>query len=75
MDSFIPLLPENFLVTYSDVVPGLRRFDTAGQLSVTAKQVGMTLWCSPLNMQRGILYIEPYMFIVRHGCIRVAMAA
>ena len=25
-----PLLPENFLVTYDDVVPGLRRFDEAG---------------------------------------------
>lgn len=25
-----PLLPENFLVTYGDVVPGLRRFDEAG---------------------------------------------
>lgn len=42
MDSFIPLLPENFLTSYSDVVPGLRRFDTAGQLSVSPKQVEST---------------------------------
>lgn len=39
MDPFIPLLPEDFLVTYSDVIPGLRRFDTSGQLSVSTKQV------------------------------------
>ncbi len=43
MDAFIPLLPQNFLVSYSDVVPGLRRFDTAGQLSVTSKQVISTM--------------------------------
>jgi nephrocystin-4 len=43
MDAYIPLLPQDFLVTYSDVVPGLRRFDTAGQLSITAKTVISTL--------------------------------
>lgn len=47
MDAFIPLLPEDFLVSYGDVVPGLRRFDTAGQLSVSAKQVISTL-ASPM---------------------------
>lgn len=47
MDAFIPLLPENFLVTYSDVIPGLRRFDTHGQLSVTTKTVISTL-ASPM---------------------------
>lgn len=39
MEPFIPLLPEDFLVSYGDVVPGLRRFDTAGQLSISTKQV------------------------------------
>ena len=47
MDPYIPLLPENFMVTYSDVVPGLRRFDTAGQLSITAKTVISTM-ASPM---------------------------
>jgi hypothetical protein len=47
MDAYIPLVPENFLVTYSDVVPGLRRFDTAGQLSITTKTVISTL-ASPM---------------------------
>jgi nephrocystin-4 len=47
MDAYIPLLPEDFLVTYSDVVPGLRRFDTAGQLSITAKTVISTM-ASPM---------------------------
>ena len=47
MDAFIPLLPEDFLVTYSDVVPGLRRFDTAGQLSITTKTAISTL-ASPM---------------------------
>lgn len=43
MDPFIPLLPPDFLVSYGDVIPGLRRFDTTGQLSVTTKQVISTL--------------------------------
>ena len=47
MDAYIPLVPEDFLVTYSDVIPGLRRFDTAGQLSITTKTVISTL-ASPM---------------------------
>lgn len=47
MDAYIPLMPEDFLVTYSDVIPGLRRFDTAGQLSITTKTVISTL-ASPM---------------------------
>ena len=39
----IPLLPEDFLVTYTDVVPGLRRFDGEGQLSISTKQCISTL--------------------------------
>lgn len=31
------LLPQNFLVGYSDVLPGLRRFDTQGQLTTALK--------------------------------------
>eukprot|EP00798_Chlamydomonas_sp_ICE-L_P030493 gene30493-35511_t len=46
-DAYIPLIPEDFLVTYSDVIPGLRRFDTAGQLSITTKTVISTL-ASPM---------------------------
>ena len=42
-DAYIPLLPENFMVTYSDVVPGIRRFDTLGRLSSTTKTVITTL--------------------------------
>ncbi|KAG2438730.1 hypothetical protein HXX76_005275 [Chlamydomonas incerta] len=47
MEPYIPLLPENFLVTYSDVVPGLRRFSAAGLLSTTTKTVISTL-ASPM---------------------------
>ncbi len=47
MEPYIPLLPENFLVTYSDVVPGLRRFSAAGALSLTTKTVISTL-ASPM---------------------------
>jgi nephrocystin-4 len=42
-DAFIPLLPPDYLVSYSDVLPGLRRFDSAGALSVTPKQAISTL--------------------------------
>lgn len=47
MDPYIPLLPENFLVSYSDVLPGLRRFNSAGLLSTTAKSAISTL-ASPM---------------------------
>ncbi|GIL84279.1 hypothetical protein Vretimale_15928 [Volvox reticuliferus] len=47
MEPYIPLLPENFLVTYSDTVPGLRRFAASGLLSTTTKTVISTL-ASPM---------------------------
>ncbi|GFR44041.1 hypothetical protein Agub_g5201 [Astrephomene gubernaculifera] len=47
MEPYIPLLPEDFLVTYSDVVPGLRRFNVAGLLSTSTKTVISTL-ASPM---------------------------
>ncbi len=47
MEPYIPLLPEDFLVTYSDVIPGLRRFSAQGLLSTTAKTVISTL-ASPM---------------------------
>lgn len=48
MEPYIPLLPENFLVTYSDTVPGLRRFAaTSGGLSTSIKTVISTL-ASPM---------------------------
>ncbi len=43
----MPLLPEDFLVSYADAIPGLRRFDSDGQLSITTKQCISTL-ASPL---------------------------
>lgn len=43
-DAYIPLLPEDCPVTYSDVVPGLRRFDAAtGQPTSSTKAVISTL--------------------------------
>ncbi|GLC73822.1 hypothetical protein PLESTF_001424700 [Pleodorina starrii] len=47
MEPYIPLLPENFLVTYSDAVPGLRRFAASGLLSTTTKTLISTL-ASPM---------------------------
>jgi nephrocystin-4 len=39
----LPLLPEDFLVSYADVVPGVRRFNNDGHFSITAKQCISTL--------------------------------
>lgn len=47
MEPYIPLLPEDFLVTYSDTIPGLRRFNAAGMPSTTPKTVISTL-ASPM---------------------------
>lgn len=47
MEPYIPLLPEDFLVTYSDTIPGLRRFNSEGLLSTTPKTVISTL-ASPM---------------------------
>jgi nephrocystin-4 len=43
MDDVIPLLPEDFLVTYEDVIPGLRRFDLEWNPSVQTKKCISTL--------------------------------
>lgn len=42
-----PLLPQDFLVSYTDVIPGLRRFDLVGQPS-TALHSTLNTLASPL---------------------------
>jgi nephrocystin-4 len=42
-----PLLPQDFLVSYTDVIPGLRRFDLAGHPS-TALHSSLNTLASPL---------------------------
>lgn len=33
LDACLPLFPQNFLVSYTDVIPGLQRFDHKGNLT------------------------------------------
>lgn len=47
MNPVRPLLPPDFLVSYADTVPGLRRFDCNGQLTTSCKSVISTL-ASPM---------------------------
>lgn len=47
MNPVRPLLPQDFLVTYTDVIPGLKRFDLAGQPSIALHSTLNTL-ASPL---------------------------
>eukprot|EP00983_Pelagomonas_calceolata_P115900 1160249-Pelagomonas_calceolata.AAC.2 len=62
----IPLLPENFLVSYTDIIPGLRRFDGEGQLSISTKQCINTLagpMLSPVHSYQAVraLVCMPYL--------------
>lgn len=43
MQPAIPLLPQDFLVTYTDVIPGLGRFDFDGQATTALKRTLNTL--------------------------------
>jgi acyl dehydratase len=43
LDVALPLLPEDFLLTYADAVPGLRRFDVHGTFSSSVVRCISTL--------------------------------
>lgn len=43
MDPAKALLPQDFLVCYTDVIPGLRRFDLAGHPTTVVKSILNTL--------------------------------
>lgn len=48
MDPAKPLLPPDFLVSYTDIVPGLRRIDCTGQVITSHKSSNNTLVSSIL---------------------------
>jgi nephrocystin-4 len=61
------LLPQDFLVAYSDVLPGLRRFDTQGQLTTNAKASISTL-ASPVLAPGWVLQLAQLQLAVPQVC-------
>jgi nephrocystin-4 len=58
-----PLLPQDFLVSYTDIIPGLRRFDLAGQPS-TALHSSLNTLASPLLADMCVVSFEGVQLVV-----------
>jgi nephrocystin-4 len=61
------LLPQDFLVAYSDVLPGLRRFNTQGQLTTGIKASINTL-ASPVLAPGWVLQLAQLQLAVPQVC-------
>jgi nephrocystin-4 len=62
------LLPQDFLVAYSDALPGLRRFNTQGQLTTGIKASISTL-ASPVLAPGWVLQLAQLQLAVPQVCV------
>lgn len=58
-----PLLPQDFLVSHTDLIPGLRRFDLAGQ-PTTALHSSLNTLASPLLAAPAAVSLEGVQLVV-----------
>ncbi|KAK9823703.1 hypothetical protein WJX72_004791 [[Myrmecia] bisecta] len=64
--AFAALVPEDFLITYSDVVPGLQRFNPKGQSTVALVNISSTL-ASPLLVPTFSIVLHSVRIALPHG--------